>query len=143
MKMTIDPGLAGTGWAVWDERWELKDHGVIYPKSDPKSSSIVSGLLDVTCDRGVFTSFFVEEPAFMEGGRGVVTARSGSLVKLLLLVGMIMQEFGAEGVKVRDWKGQLPKDVVIRRIKRVLPDCLATSHDWDAVGMGLYLSGRF
>jgi hypothetical protein len=55
-------------------------------------------------------------------------------------------------VKVSSWKGQLPKELVIDRIKDFyrkqdaglkLLSMSLDGNDWDALGIGLYLQGLF
>jgi hypothetical protein len=140
---TIDPGIAGTGWAYFIHG-KLRYHGVLTPPTkltwQEKSNWIVRQLKNLAPKNGVVC---VEQPALFGGAKGSVTASSGSLVKLTLLVGRIMQELNAEGIEVREWKGQLPKAVVEKRIRVILPNCTAKSHDWDAIGIGLYKLGVF
>ena len=144
MMFTIDPGISGTGWALWDDEGKLKFSGVITPparfKWEDKCQIVIKQLM--TKWRGA-REVYVEFPAMMGGGRGVVTASSGALVKLTILVGMIMNEFSAKPITVASWKGQLPKEIVEKRVKELLPKCKAKSHAIDAIGIGLYIQGRF
>ncbi len=146
MMITIDPGMTGTGWAIWDNG-RLQRYGVITPpknfKWQDKCLCVVKQLRALGWTMEGRQEAYVEQPALMGGAKGDVTARSGGLVKLTLLVGMIMNELDAKGVEVRDWKGQLPKEVVEKRVRELLPKCKAKSHAIDAVGIGLYILGRF
>lgn len=141
MYLTIDPGITGTGWAQWDKDWNLKRWGVYKPRqtSTTKKEEIVDFIKQKAPG---LSKVWVEEPEFFQSKGGMVTARSGALVKLTVLVGMIIQATGATPIKVRDWKGNLPKDVVIKRIHKITGQWFL-SHDADAVGIGLYISGRF
>ena len=81
-----------------------------------------------------------------------------SLEALSLVAGAISQAFPREAdtacIYPREWKGQVPKPVMLRRIKAHLSDAemavvsdlgLASSvvHNvWDAVGIGLWAVGR-
>ncbi len=89
----------------------------------------------------------------MEGGKGMVTARSGSLVKLISLYGAILGASSGPGsfqfvpVHIADWKGQCPKDIIKHRVlKRLSPlgwqPTTGTTHEMDAVGIGLYIKGH-
>ena len=144
MKLTIDPGLSGTGWAYWDRNWKLIRHGVIKPPAkhtwEQKMQFIIQILESHVYELGL-NQAYVEFPSFFQSTGGQVTARSGALVKLSSLVGAIMFTFSAKPVRVNEWKGQLPKEIIIKRIKRILPNVKAKSHDWDAIGIGLYLRG--
>src|SRR3990167_4151964 len=146
--VTIDPGINGTGYAIWGNK-ELKKYGVIIPPKQFKSLKDKAGYIITQLDIAMckylskFNKVYVEEPAFFQSAGGRVTAGSGSLIKLTLLVGMIINKFDAMSVKVNDWKGQLPKEVVIQRIKNTLKEQVkdVKTHAWDAIGMGLYLKG--
>jgi hypothetical protein len=88
----------------------------------------------------------IETPMFMPGTRqGAMVALRGDLVKLAMLTGLLMGYLRDPCilVPVNQWKGQLPKKVVERRVKDVITAKLAKrmelrSHMWDAVGIGLY-----
>ncbi len=143
--LTIDPGIAGTGWAYW-EKEELISTGIIKPSShmpwESKSKFVMVKLKDIMAEKKPH-AVYVELPESFGGARGMATSGGGSLVKLTLLVGAIMHEFMAIPVGIRAWKGQLPKHIVEKRVKELLPNCKATSHAMDAVGIGLYVQGRF
>lgn len=144
--LTIDPGISGTGWAVFSKQFVTPiAHGIIYPKEkeiSKKFNYIVSYLQLIVKKMGV-RQVYIEFPSYFQSAGGRVTAASGALVKLSNLVGAIMFALEAKPIKVAQWKGQLPKEVVIKRIKKILPNCKAKSHDWDAIGIGLYVLGRF
>jgi len=88
----------------------------------------------------------------MEGGKGLAAARDGDLVTLAHLVGCIhgkLVPFATctfAPVLINDWKGSLPKDICESRIKSLLPKwkpTTTTTHEIDAVGIGLYCKGLF
>lgn len=147
--MTVDPGLGGTGYAVWTKDWKLLHTGILRSRKDSLSDrceDIGRQLAALAhCDGTIATVYF-EMPAFHGSAGGQVTAKSGALVKLVFCVGWISSLVHAKCkvgfVPVRDWKGQLPKDIVWSRIRKILPGCKAESHALDAVGIGLYLAGR-
>ena len=146
MQITIDPGTNGCGYAVWTDKWKLLRHGVVSSSTktwELKMEDIAKKLKFICGD--IITKAYVEEPQKFHGTFGNMVADRGDLVKLSIFVGYIKGYLGipVESVKVIDWKGQLPKDVVIKRIKRLLPTVNAKSHDWDAIGLGLYLKGEF
>lgn len=147
MQITIDPGTNGCGWAVWGSDWTLKYYGVLSSGSknwDIKRDEIAKKLKKIVTNYGV-TKGYIEEPQKFHGTFGNMVADRGDLVKLSIFVGYVEGYLGIEMERVRvlDWKGQLPKDVVIKRIKRLMPKTRAKSHDWDAIGIGLYLKGVF
>jgi len=145
-RMTIDPGANSSGWAIWDKKWTLIDNGICTP--DPKDEwelralANAQNLLEIAEHHEVDEGY-IEYPAFFQThGAGVAT--SGALVKLAYYVGLVCgtMPFPVKIVTVGEWKGQLPKKVVIERIKRILPGVEATKDDWDAIGIGLFLSGK-
>ena len=143
--ITIDPGLTGTGYAIWDKKWELMRYGILNPPplSWENKAYAIAGKISELCGTYGVNEGAIEFPAFFQSAGGATVAASGALVKLTMLVGIICGtvDFKPILVEVRDWKGQLPKDVIIKRIKRILPNCKAKSHDWDAIGIGLHLKG--
>jgi len=51
-------------------------------------------------------------------------------------------------IPVNQWKGQLPKKIVIKRIQKIIPrrnlETLQPKDDcWDAIGLGLHVRGVF
>ena len=102
----------------------------------------------------------MECPSFFESFGGQTTASSGSLVKLAMAAGAEMAAincippdrcFIRSLVTVNAWKGQMSKEAVQHRIRKVMnlgnpkgDRCEKfRSHVWDAVGIGLYWQGRF
>lgn len=85
------------------------------------------------------------------GGRAASGA--GSIIKLAFGIGQIALMADACRAKfipvpVAQWKGQLSKNIVIKRIKKRLPETRIeylepSSHSWDAIGIGLYCKGLF
>jgi hypothetical protein len=98
---------------------------------------------------GIHLVYF-EEPVFFTDGGSTAVAASGSLVKLSMATGAMAQVAWGKGAEVKmapvvQWKGQLPKKVVNKRICKLLK-CSSrayTSHAWDAVGIGLWAKGFF
>lgn len=148
--ITIDPGSRGTGYAVWDldffneyKKPKLVENGVWPPsRRNPILRKFKKLLLKFNS-----TKVVIENASFMDGNaRTQAAARSGALVKLAQFIGRIQQICEDVGVKwelieVNKWKGSLPKEIVKRRILRVMPRIRAKSHDWDAIGIGLYYQG--
>lgn len=155
MRLSIDPGIGGTGWALWDEdSWHLAEPptqtGIFTGRSsqswEQKIAYIVFGL------RGVvplnLSHTYIEYPAYFGTASGDMVARRGDLVKLSYCVGFIAGSMPGTVtlIPVNKWKGQLPKDIVARRIQKILGANACRefkSHVWDAVGVGLYAKGCF
>lgn len=155
--VTIDPGVE-IGWAVWSrEHWTTKRApiatGVITRRAPQWGLALKKAVraLFKELDNFWIVDSFMEWPAFFESSKGQVTARSEALVKLSCGVGWIagyldVRDIDNKFIPVNQWKGQLTKPAVERRIKRILgaDACKGfTSHDWDAVGLGLYAQGLF
>lgn len=146
IKITIDPGSTGSGYAVWDSRWKLLRNGIILPDKDAEweegAYQVVAKIAEVS-GRNCCSEGYIEYPAFYQAHGACGVANSGALVKLAWFVGLVCGSlpFPPHLVTVGSWKGQLPKKVVEKRIKRILPGVKATSHDWDAIGIGLFIKG--
>lgn len=148
--LTIDPGKGGTGYAVWDytyflttRKFMLIEYGVWNPsKRNPILSRYRTMLLKYFHSKVV-----IENAAFMDGdAKTQMVARSGALVKLAQFIGRMLQLADDHGIKselleVAKWKGTLSKEITKRRILKVMPNVNAKSHDWDAIGQGLYYQG--
>jgi len=155
--LTVDPGTGGTGLAFWDrDAWF--DQKSLSLKKDFRLRPVFNvsiGYAEVEKYMHQIRRFalyfnatdaFIENSSAMAGAKGHMVANSGRLVTLSQYIGRLIQLFRYEGmgahlVSVQKWKGTLPKDVVKRRILRIWPECSATNHDWDAVGIGMYLTG--
>jgi len=153
---TIDPGLSGTGWARWDvyrEGVALRECGVL---SEPKEFAGEDWWLRAwgltarltLAMRPVRGRAYIEFPQYMGGSVKGIAASKGDTLKLAFLVGCYSIALRKRDIDVhlvipQRWKGQLPKDVVISRVRRELGDELCQqmnirSHAWDAVGLGLW-----
>lgn len=172
VNLTIDPGLNGTGIAIWDiNLWENPKHGIFinppikvfsfYEKHFNEYIRICNYLLKIN---GILSTYFykslrlnvkniyIEEPSFFDSEKGRVTARSDSLRKLCHFVGFmhgyflnIFPKSSVKFIPIINWKGQAPKEVIQKRIIKLLGEehCkqYKNSHVFDAVGIGLYLQG--
>lgn len=156
--LTIDPGLGGTGWALW----ELEKFSLLVPPLDSGAITIARGdrpwwwhcievAQHVQCimQQSGASTVYVEQPQFMEGGKGLAAARDGDLVKLTSIFGAIMgicnnQNRAFCPVPIPEWKGNMPKEVFEPRIRSKLPRWspkTKTTHEMDAVGIGLFVKG--
>jgi hypothetical protein len=162
---SIDPGLGGTGVAVWLARMpsrlyrkallskgtlkdETKEAGIA-ERSSALAAAVV-GLLATQCGNGLLRAY-IEEPANMGGG---VAARRGDLVKLALTAGAIATAIKIQFprckvimVPVIQWKGNAPKEITNRRVCELMgwpqSDIKKQNHELDAVGIGLHALGIF
>ncbi len=146
--LTIDPGISGTGYALWTDQWHFLHAGILEAPSNlswEEKAGNIAQQLDTLAWRRKAWKIFIEYPQFMQSKGGLVTARSGALVKLSWFVGVlsgVLTDKEVELVTVREWKGQLPKNLVVKRINRIMPGNHLKSHMFDAVGIGLYKQGR-
>lgn len=154
--ISVDPGVGGTGVAVWKgsklyESATLHSYLEIWER---KAFEIADEFLRRYVEPFKAHTIVLEKPAFMAGAGGTMVARSGDLVKLCLLTGMLVQAARQKETEIRlvlptQWKGQLPKDVTKRRVIEALGyenqtmSAKHSDHAFDAVGIGLWVQGRF
>lgn len=164
--LTVDPGLGGTGWAVWS-RENFDD--LVRPVSSgsieashhrasgnpyqwyERASIIADELLGIK-QRWNSAIVYVEQPAFMESaGKGLSAARDGDLVTLSALFGIIAGRLTDARsslfcpVLIHAWKGSMDKDITKIRVLEKLPGwkpATGTTHEIDAVGIGLHVKGH-
>lgn len=159
--ITIDPGIGGTGVAVWDYDY----FGRLVP---PIASTSFGGkvkngwensVAEISRQFGIYVRLYMPEkiyfelPALMNSAVGHIASQKGDLVKLAIAAGAIIgaAAFTArtsfEAIPVATWKGQLPKAESTRRILERLPRGYfasyykPTSHEIDAIGIGLHVKG--
>lgn len=156
--MFVDPGIMGTGvaffplvtpnapiphkptqWTVFKSKQEPWDTKAI------EITAQVAGFIAGAEVRHVVLEF---PGLFGSSSKSFASASSGDLFKLTYLIGCLGiisgQLTGNKPIltPVAQWKGQLPKEVVIARIKRVWSDLPEIpNHAADAVGMGLSAQG--
>lgn len=156
--ITIDPGVQGTGIAVWKASlWGIKRPPVRcfnYDRDQKLDWKETTREFVLRFDR-LFRKYdvvdvYCEYPQYFgETGKGQASTGSGDIYKLSSLVGAFMAvTYLHQGtftpIKVNSWKGQVPKEVIIRRITKLIPEMSnmeIVSHSWDAVGVGLYAQG--
>jgi Holliday junction resolvasome RuvABC endonuclease subunit len=154
--LSVDPGLSGTGFAVWSGiHWKRLvnpiETGVLtYDDTSETWSRRGRRYFDALtelCQRHDVGNVFVEWPNYRPTAAGQMVAGSGDLGKLffaasLAMIVPIVRGFDGLPVPVVTWKGQLTKQAVISRIKTKI-GVEYTSHDADAVGIGLWAKGFF
>ena len=158
--MSVDPGATGTGIALWRVGFGVVDPGIFYCKNLfggdgdwwERADQLVPQLSTLLHKYGV-VEMVIEYPQFMESLKGQASSRQGDTLKLAFLVGRYVQaarELGIRNIRrvqPDEWKGQLPKDVVERRIIAKIPEIVEVlnpkTHSWDAIGIGLwYTEGK-
>lgn len=153
--VTVDPGLLGTGYAVWGSVDAPLHSGVLkVPSGLSKklywtdrcfflADKFRTLLLELTVP---YSEIYIEYPKFFQSATGLASAGSGDVFKLTFLVGVLAQTVRENDrifkeLPVNIWKGNLPKEVIIGRIKQRL-GVEYGNHVADAVGMGLFLRGE-
>lgn len=166
----IDPGIEGTGWVMTDRILTNLGNVNRHGSSSPPFALVASGVhVPVRMGRqwhgrvqdvcgwfyGLLSAYspkvvVIELPEFWMGDpKGMTSASTQSLTKLVYLVGGLGEicrthQCGCRTpvlVAPREWKGQLPKAVVIRRIKQRMPGVKVREHMADALGMALSACG--
>lgn len=156
--IAIDPGIV-LGFAFWPEKKKYPTQcGIIKPQHG-KSKNFFMNIHSTIHQLGkiVLTlkpEFVVcEWPQSFTSVGGRAAAGAGSIIKLAFGIGQIAMvtdacEAAFIPVPVAQWKGQLSKAIVIKRIKKKLPASRIEylepeSHAWDAIGIGLFCKGLF
>ena len=155
--ISVDPGTGGTGYAVWKGN-QLKNYGTIHFHSncetwEQKMKDIGLKFLDMLRDNKPAHTIVMESPVFMRGTGGYMVASAGDLCKLAMLTGHLAARvydrfIGTQLTLVEPskWKGQLPKNVVARRVQNLIPSIdfkslRISNHAMDAIGIGLWRIG--
>jgi Holliday junction resolvasome RuvABC endonuclease subunit len=160
MIITLDPGISGTGIAVWSSK-KWKEQLVnpvhcenLYPKE--KKDFVVKTNSLLRKIENLFEIYDIKElwcemPEFFDDAGGHMAAKKGDLVKLVFFVGAVAGICYTNGVHFRsikpsEWKGQTSKEMVIRKIRYLLPEIHRInpkSHSYDAIGIGLWAQGFY
>jgi hypothetical protein len=154
-RVSIDSG-ENLGVAVWDAaRWRTLcpplRTAVLVPSPRARSyvdkTQSVGERLWALLDAYTVTHMYVEWPIHMDSAKGHAAAVEGNIIKLAYNVGWLGCIAYGKGavfvpVPVNQWKGQLPKRVVQRRLRAKLGKWYG-DHAADAVGIGLNAKGYF
>jgi Holliday junction resolvasome RuvABC endonuclease subunit len=147
----VDPGLGGTGWAVFHGPIPT-EYGVIRGKAKHWTASahdIADEFATLLRTRKI-KEVTIEFPSLWTSGKSMASGVRGDLFKLTYLIGCL----GTKTVEITKatpvfisplgWKGQLPKEIVVKRIERQLPGLTGKipNHAADAIGMGLSAQGK-
>lgn len=164
----VDPGLGGTGWAFFRmirtlfpktvPPFKPECSGVIkIPKSEYVGSWLTHSSSVVSAFRGMLSAYkpktvVLESPALWSGNAtshaSAISGRDGEpgdLFKLAYLLGglglVVVEVTGDQPILVMpyEWKGQLPKEVILERLDSW--GIKAKDHEADAIGMGLAAQG--
>lgn len=168
----VDPGLNGTGVAVverYDTGLSIMGAAVLYVPNKQRQDSWTwrAEYLAVELERTIHelipnahllatnVGIVCEFPQMFGSAGSRMGFSTGDLVKLAHLVGVFhgtvlhqMNERLFHPVEVNTWKGQMPKDVVMRRLQKFYredPESLEgiETHAWDALGIATWAHGAF
>jgi Holliday junction resolvasome RuvABC endonuclease subunit len=156
---TVDPGLGGTGVAVWPiDEWEKPYAPLCTRVLKCTKGDWVQRAKSISVDFNKMvhnyepSKVWIEYPSYFESKHEA--AVKGDILKLAFLIGKFSASCDTLALigscefiplPVNDWKGQLSKDTVAKRVANKLhcqPN-LFPDHAMDAVGMGVYLKGFF
>lgn len=161
--LAIDGGLSGTGLALFERDanrlLQPARIEVFTPKKSlpymQKAQQIVDFIsfefINPRMGPRVACHGVMEFPDYQSGAERSMGWKKGDLQKLTYLIGVLTAAIPwtrITHVFPRDWKGQLPKNVVEQRLRRDLGDDVCRrldvrTHGWDALGIGLHVLGRF
>lgn len=152
---TVDPALSCTGWAVFYND-TLADHGYVKTPAGMDLAERVQKIAKDICTpvAAVPTEFAIEWPQIYQSSKG----DPNDLLSLSAVVGAIMGKYAHRGnvtlYRPKHWKGQVPKQAMVKRILGKLDAEELASYDEakytkgiahnvaDAIGIGLYHLGR-
>lgn len=154
--ISIDPGLQGTGIALWDLAQPPVPVAVTVLNRSTKGewwdramlmAQELRGWLEARVPNWCPADIAVcEFPQYQESAGRSMGWRTGDLQRLTFLTGVFAQRLRPAEfypVEPSGWKGQLPKHVVEMRITEQLGKATCKrlgikTHAWDAVGIGLW-----
>jgi len=153
--LTIDAGIGGTGIAVWlyGKYYEIDCVSITAKGSwEHRCDLLLIEVEKILAYHAItFDLIAIEKPFVAMSGKCLASAQSGDVIKLALLAGRLWQlcwhwcdHF--RWVTVQEWKGQLPKKITEHRVNKRLPQLSQyqlTDHEYDALGIGLYLLEEF
>lgn len=165
--IAIDVGVNGMGWARWEGArrdrslrppdtcgiFEIENKWLREPFEVRADMVMMNLMITGYSFGGAPWTQVMEWPEFRAGSAvGHAAASTDSLSMLAFMCGQHCRQgllFQCENVlvPVSEWKGQLPKDVVERRLRAAIGGEARSgvdieSHAWDAVGIGLHWLGH-
>lgn len=154
--ISVDPGLSGTGVVYWRNGQPTRAQ-VLLPPQYVSRQEVKPGEDDLVARARWLASMIVmsagferytliiEFPSFQTGAGREMGWKTGSLQKLTFLVGVMVGYLPSNWrvilIEPSGWKGQLPKEVVTRRMiakygKALCNKLEIKTHAWDAMGIG-------
>lgn len=158
--IAIDPSINDCGLAIFNGK-KLIIKSLLKPDSKKdhyldKCRSMISQIESIRDNYGNDYQIVTEIPMHFGSSveRGNLARESGAIYKLTFLCGMIYNiDNDVIGYEPREWKGQMPKDVVARRLQKEYPkenifnikkNKFIIDHNIaDAIGIGhFYIHGK-
>ncbi len=146
--VSIDPSINFCGYAIHKDKelieYKLLRSSVKHINFIEKSKYMINKLKSIL-DKLVMLKgqiqIITEIPQYW-GVAGFMARESGAISKLMFLCGMIVSlQENVITLTPNNWKGQLPKDVVNNRLRKIYPDIniKELNHNIvDAIGIGHY-----
>lgn len=141
----IDPGLNACGVAIYDTETKTVE-SVFTVRTKITLSTLALRVLSVCGEISYLTGsetldlVVIEKPQVYQGA--LQKGDPNDLIDLTVLVGALVQGSRRSEILLttpRQWKGQVPKNIHHKRIRKRLPDLGRCSKDaMDAVGLCLY-----
>ena len=150
--LAIDPGLHYSGFCVMSSDLRILEAGCVHHKGplswDARLPLVMEDVMAVY-RRHLPDTFVFEVPEHWSGREGFAARESGSVFKLTFLAGalygVVKHQCLSEMVLLTPskWKGQMPKDLVHKRLIRKVPEASEyTDHNvLDAIALA-YVSFR-
>jgi Holliday junction resolvasome RuvABC endonuclease subunit len=155
--MAIDPGLTGTGIAIWDTLDATPCFVTILTSRFARSNDWIDRVHRIAIQvEGLVDHYKVREVVcemmeMHQSARAQMMWKAGDFQRTLFLIGAFYGITEPWNVQFSvtppsQWKGQLPKSVTINRVRKLLGartcrDLAIEKHAWDAVGIGLWHRG--
>lgn len=168
MVITIDPGVFTMGGCLWESESGLPDKPWGFPLDamafdlskqnrhpDEATQTMILLVQELNkwFTKGV-ACCYCEKLQIFTSAKGMASAIKGHVLQVEMFRGILASKCSEYNVPFVDvpvlhWKGQLSKDLTIKRIRKIfdkhIPKCMSKefSHDWDAAGIGFYLQDMF
>ena len=154
--LAIDPGLQGTGVAIWKGDGTVPMFTAVLHSHQPRGADWIDRTDSLALQvRALVKDHDIRHVVceFMEmhqSARAQMMWKTGDFQRTLFLIGtfhgVTKHRSTFKVVPPSEWKGQLPKSVVITRIRKLFGELTCRrlkieSHAWDAVGIGLWHRG--
>lgn len=153
--ISVDPGSEGTGVALFgpltDTPKVIQNLNSSHKEWNKKCDEICykfKAFLKFHVPYSLGLKIFCEQPQFFESFIGLTAAKGQTPIKLTVLFGRLWQistDIGIDfiPVKINDWKGQMNKQQTATRVSYLIKQEYKTTHETDAVGIGLFIKGLF